>query len=100
MEAGADTNSRSRDGFTPLMGASRNGHSEIVRMLLHAGAESSSALFVAASAGQAAILRLLLEAGADKNSRDDTGYTGLMLASLKGHSKLLECFWMPVPQLT
>ena len=62
IQAGADVNVRYKDGFTPLLIASRNGHTEIVR--------------------------LLLTAKADVNAAHKTqGITSLLIASQNGHTR-------------
>ena len=44
-----------------------------------------TALMLAADNGHLEVARLLLEAGADKNCCDDDGMTALLLAADKGH---------------
>ena len=39
LEAGADPNAKSADGFTVLMWAAARGHVEVVKLLLDAGAD-------------------------------------------------------------
>eukprot|EP00439_Symbiodinium_sp_Y106_P023600 s2265_g2.t2 len=73
------------------MAASPNGHVEIVRLLLHAGADSNlanslgaTALTAASRTGHAEVVQLLLEANADKDLAHNDGFTALQLASFKG----------------
>ena len=81
---------------TALMLASRNGHMEIARLLLDAGAEPNlwdcdgeTALMCASSRGHVEIVRLLLDAGADKNFPDEYERTALMHASRNGHIEIV-----------
>ena len=78
------------------MGAAANGHLEVVRLLLEAGADKNAAdargdnaLITAALYGQLEVVRLLLEAGADKNAAMANGTTALMLAAENGHLEVV-----------
>ena len=74
-------------GLTPLHYASRNGHSECVKLLLEKKYEcevnarttsgNSTALMRASATGEAEIVEMLLKAGADASLRDDDGETAL-----------------------
>ena len=68
-EAGADLESGGRDGSTPLSVASQNGHVNVVRILIAAGANldsySPTALFLASQNGHAQVVRILVEPGAN-----------------------------------
>lgn len=75
-------------GWTALMIACVEGHTEIVRALLKEGTEIDArndngwtALRFAVSMDEAEILRLLLDAGADANTPDNVGQTALMQAA-------------------
>ncbi|OLQ11117.1 Kinase D-interacting substrate of 220 kDa [Symbiodinium microadriaticum] len=72
-------------GHTPLMQASGNGHVEIVRLLLEAGAQKdaldcdgTTALIWAAHDGRDSVVEVLLEAGVQKDIRENIGWTALM----------------------
>ena len=61
-----------RNGATAVLGASQNGHLEIVRLLLESGADKdltkndgATALTIASQNGHLEVVRLLLESGAD-----------------------------------
>jgi len=77
-------------GYSPLLFAARNGHVEIARLLITAGAEvdgvagnNTTPLVVATHSGHSAFARLLLEQGADANSIG-AGYNALHAAVLRG----------------
>ncbi|KAH8805995.1 ankyrin repeat-containing domain protein [Xylogone sp. PMI_703] len=83
--------------LAPLHQAIRNGHVEVIKILLKRGADpmrhgpwGQSALHMASASGHAEITRLLGEAGADLNARDDNSFTPLYEASLWGNFKSVE----------
>ena len=85
---------------TPLQVAAMKGHSEVVKLLLEAGADKEAApaeqnrgkraLHLAAENGHWQNVQLLLEAGADKDATDHCGMTALHFAAERGHSKVVE----------
>ena len=83
---------------TPLIMAAQNGHTEIVEVLINAGADLDAvraengvtALFLAAQAGRVLVVEALISAGADVNKPSDTKLTPLMVASENGHSAIVE----------
>ncbi|MFC1653133.1 ankyrin repeat domain-containing protein [Planctomycetota bacterium] len=71
---GADVNITNKHGVTPLLKASHNGHTEVVKLLLESGANvdatdtnGSTSLILASMRGHSEIVKLLLEANADVN---------------------------------
>ena len=71
-----------------LFVAAENGHLEVVRLLLEAGADENSertdgatAMFLAAEEGHLEVVRSLLEAGADKESAKMNGTAALSNAA-------------------
>lgn len=95
---GANVNNRIRDGWTPLLVAVAEGHSEVVILLLEAGAGTSrmsdpdtwSALMTAAWGGQLGVSRLLLKhmRGEGVDAQDAAGWTALWIASFRGHAEI------------
>ncbi len=101
LEAGADPNRRSLQGYHALCEAVRNpkvaleNRTETVRLLLEHGAKFSvhfgdrnetTTLLHAAMKGYSDVCRLLLEAGADPNQRNGRGH--LALTEMIGNPKL------------
>ncbi|OCL03238.1 ankyrin, partial [Glonium stellatum] len=71
---GSNPNAISRSGQTPLHHAAKNGHNEVVQLLLQHKAtidcideEGATPLHRASEAGHASTMKLLLAAGADKD---------------------------------
>ena len=79
-------------GTGSLSAPAENGHVEVVRSLLEAGADKDapneggeSPLWTASSQGHVEIVRLLLEAGASKDAPGLEGRTSLFTAASQGH---------------
>jgi ankyrin repeat protein len=92
-----------KGGRTALMKAVNRNFTDIVSILLRAGADVNqrdqskhSALLVAADGGHTGIARLLISAGADMNAADNYaapsnyGRTALCIASIHGHNDFAE----------
>ncbi len=82
IDAGADVNTRDKNGETALMWASAKGDSERVKLLINAGADVNAIDNVCAhtalmTASTAEIVRLLIEAGADINLSAKSIWTAL-----------------------
>ena len=97
LDHGADVNSSTKGGLTPLDIAGANGIGYMVKSLLDHGADVNrsdsgawSALHMAAQNGYEQVVRLLLEYGAMPNSRTEEGYTPLMCATNHGNSSIVE----------
>jgi ankyrin repeat protein len=91
LSCGANINTTSRLGWTPLMLAARRNDEHCVSLLLKHGADANhlspdrwTALAEATSAGHPNIVRMLLEAGADPEPRSQHDWTPLMHAAYRG----------------
>ena len=87
--------SKTKNGETALMDASREGHVEIVQAILDKGTNVNAkddwgrtALMLASQKGHKDHVELLLAKGADVNARASNGDTALMLASDNGHKEV------------
>lgn len=90
LKRGIDPDVRDLGGSetTALFVAAANGHDNVVKALLEAGANANAAadksditaLMLAALRGNADVVLTLLKAGADANAQDDQGETALMFA--------------------
>ncbi|CAK4373255.1 unnamed protein product [Aphanomyces euteiches] len=96
-------NFATEEGWTAFMWAAMNGHADVVRALVDAGADTSladkaskrgrhagelrEALWMAAKNGNVATVRQLLNRGGEPNwaPPDEKGWTALMVACAKGH---------------
>ncbi len=94
---GASANISTTGGFTPLMLAAMNGHTEAVRLLLRSGAspnfrqsDGSSPIHDAIFAGDLEMMKLLMKAGADPNRPDGGGYAPVILAAARPETECLE----------
>ncbi|MBG0794233.1 ankyrin repeat domain-containing protein [Methylocystis sp. H62] len=94
LRSGAEVNRRGPEGFTPLMVASGLGQSQLVELLLTAGAEvhvieprmGATAFHKAAQSGNTDVIRLLLNHGAFIDQQSPVlGNTALMDAVLHKH---------------
>lgn len=91
LDGGADVNTRTRRGHTPLTAACHAGHLPAVRLLLARGADTGAKteagltpLMLAASKNHTPVVHALLAGGADVNAKGLEGYTALTVASLTG----------------
>lgn len=92
LSAGADLEARNDDGRTPVVVATKAGHSAVAVALLDAGADPNakdhmqdSAFLYAGAEGMDEILRATLRHGADVRSTNRYGGTALIPASEHGH---------------
>ena len=85
---------KSNDGWSSLMIASQNGHTETVSLLLQNGAHVNmqendgwSSLMIASQNGHTETVSLLLQNGAHVNMQENDGRSSLMIASQNGHTE-------------
>ncbi len=95
LEEGTDINIKNDKGWTALMGASMNGHLEIVELLIEKGADvndniiGTTVLMCASLNGHIEIVEFLIDNGADVNVRDSRGSNVLKYASKNGHEEIV-----------
>lgn len=84
-------------GTTALMRASQEGHAEISRLLINAGAdvnkknyEGMNALMLASQRGHAAMVMLLIKSPCAMDEQTQQGSTALMLACKRGHDECVK----------
>ena len=91
LDAGASASAQDANGFTALIKAVANGHTDVVDLLLARGAPvntpagTHTALRAATLNGQAALVDKLLKAGADASIVSNNARTPLMGACYHGH---------------
>ncbi len=85
------------NGSTPLMKASHKGESEIMRILIGAGAlldarnaDGNNALWLACVGAHPDTMDALIEAGVDIDNQNDNGATALMYAASTGKAAIVE----------
>ncbi|CAG9773085.1 unnamed protein product [Ceutorhynchus assimilis] len=86
---------------TPLMEAASAGHLDIVRLLVHHGAEvnaqstsGNTPLMYACAGGHTDVVKFLLENGANVEDHNENGHTPLMEAASAGHVGLAKILLM------
>ena len=99
IATGMDIHARDADGMTALMWAAREGHVEVVRILVEQWVAAADAqaqdddgttvLMWAARGGDVEMVRFLLENGANINARNNNGITALMFAAAVGHVEVV-----------
>ena len=95
-EEGADVNIPNNNGNTPLMIATRNGNTEIARMLIDRGADvnipdnnGNTPLTWASDRGNIQIVRMLIDRGANVNAKNKWNITPLTWASDRGNIQIV-----------
>ena len=92
-----DADATTRSGSTALHFAAREGHAEVARVLVDAGADldgkgrgGQSALYWVARGGHVDVVRVLVEAGADVDAETQYGLTALRAAHSRNHREVVE----------
>ena len=93
---GAAVDKRNTYGWTPVMQASRHGHTNIISLILQHQIDINAttsfgvtALTLAARGGHLQVVRLLVEAGIDINGANSCEFTPLMAAAQHGHDTIV-----------
>jgi ankyrin repeat protein len=97
LQAGAAVDTRSHDGFTPLLNAAQ-AEAPVIAALLNAGADPAAhdarlgwrPLHRFAGYANAPAVQLVLDAGAEVDARDFSGGTALMDAAEAGSTECIE----------
>jgi len=97
VDAGADFTKKSNTHFSPLHGAVKTKHKDIVAFLLSKGVDVNEAydgdkktvLFVACEIGSLEIVKMLVDAGADWNITRKDGKTAYDVAISKNHNDIV-----------
>ncbi len=104
LEYGADIETQDDHKYTPLLLASENGRSEIVKLLIDAGANKEaqmpanyrsnhskySSLHFAAKNGHTHTAQILIKAGVNIETQASKDYRALHLACQNGHTEIVE----------
>ena len=89
-----------------LLSASKNGHNNVVKLIIQrCGRVNStddngqSALIVASQHGHSEVVRTLIEHGAQVDMQDKNGMSSLMLASQNGHNDIVKMLLNKISQV-
>ena len=99
IAAGANVNKANKDSITPLLIASANGHTEVVKALLDTPTidvnkthrNGATPLLMASTNGHKEVVKALLEKpDIDINKANKDGFTPLLMASTNGHKEVVK----------
>ncbi len=90
LELGADPNANHIMNRQPIFFAAQNGHAEVVRLLLAAGASVEHGFFIAVIEGREEVVRVLLEAGASPNLLYNNTHSAVHIASDNGQASVVK----------
>lgn len=106
-EENVDVNFQDKDGWSPLMLASKGGHKDIVGILLKhnvcldlQGKDGNTCLIIACGEGNSDIIELLLQNGASVNLPNDEGETALHIACSMGYLECVKVLMVHNPDTT
>ena len=92
-----DVNIQNNEGWTALLIASQNGHTQVVEQLLKEHADVNiqtndglTALMIASQNGHTQVVEQLHKEHANINIQNNDGWTALMIASQNGHTQVVE----------
>ena len=93
----ANINITSKDGYTPVIVATRNGHTDAIKALASLGAnvntpqrDGITPMFIAALNGYVDVIRALSISGGDVNTPDHYGVTPIFIAAKTGHAEAIK----------
>jgi hypothetical protein len=99
LARGAEVDIRGDDGYTPLLMAGEQGHTDVAEALLASHADvnarnnnGATPLLVAAYNGRTATANLLLANNGAVDAKDNSGETPMSAAAAGGHDGLVELF--------
>lgn len=97
LDQGANPNTRTKDGWTPLMVAAFFGNEKLARLFCDRGGDiestspdGSTALIWAVAGRSQEVACYLIERGANVNASNDSGFTPLVVAAEDGLSKIVK----------
>ncbi|EAY16011.1 hypothetical protein TVAG_262610 [Trichomonas vaginalis G3] len=98
VECGWNLETKTNNGWTPLIGASYNNALDSVKYLISIGADieaknkdGQTPLIVASIYNSVPVVKYLISAGANKEAKDNLGNTPLLAAAIKERDIVIKC---------